>query len=103
MLLTGTPKPARGWLINLIGTDLPDELWQRVIALKGSKSKETRFQKYIEREGGISAVAEMKRIIALPMAPEVRLLLKIAIRIQESGGVSALGIEEETTNQERNE
>ena len=106
-LLTGTPKPSKGWLINLIGTELPDELWQRVIALKGSKSKETRLQKYIERENGDSALAEMKRIVlascmlnlrmkrivAMPMTPEARLLLKIAIKVQEAGGASGLGIE----------
>jgi len=35
-------KPKRGWLRRLIGTELPDEDYARLLALKGSKSKSAK-------------------------------------------------------------
>ena len=38
-LLLGTSFPKRGWLKRLIGTDITDELYAEVLALKGKKGK----------------------------------------------------------------
>ncbi len=48
--LTTTPKA--GWIERLSGKEISDELWQEILSLKGSKSRERKQARKLESFNG---------------------------------------------------
>lgn len=42
-LLCGTTIPKKGWLVGLVGTEMSDEQYARIMALKGVKRAQRTF------------------------------------------------------------